>query len=74
MLLFLSRQASELGMERMIGRQKRLLTVQDRRVVAGSVIETFNLAGPERELDGQGAGRARNRDKRGTKPCRTCGA
>jgi hypothetical protein len=46
-------------MERMIGRQKRLLTVQDRRVVAGSVIETFNLACPEAQLDTAQQGRVR---------------
>ena len=45
------RQPGELGVEGMIGRQKRLLAMQDRRVCAGGVIEAIDLAGAERELD-----------------------
>jgi hypothetical protein len=46
-------------MERMIGRQKRLLTVQDRRVGTGGVVKAIDLAGLERELDAAQQGRMR---------------
>jgi hypothetical protein len=48
---FLLGQPGEFGVEGMIGRQKRLLPMQDRRVRARSVIEAVNPAGTERELD-----------------------
>jgi hypothetical protein len=38
-------------MEGMIGRQKRLLAVEDRRIGAGEIVEAVDLAGAERELD-----------------------
>jgi hypothetical protein len=41
----------ELGVEGMIGRQKRLFAMEDQRVRARSVIEAVNPAGTERELD-----------------------
>jgi hypothetical protein len=46
-------------MERVIGRQKRLLAVQDRRVVAGGIIEAIDLASAKRELDAAPQGRVR---------------
>ena len=46
-------------MERMIGRQKRLLPMQDRWVGTGGVIETIDLTGPERKLDAAPQGRVR---------------
>ena len=59
MLLLLLRQPGELGVERMIARQKRLLAMQDRRVCAGGVVEAIDLAGPERQLDAAQQGRVR---------------
>jgi hypothetical protein len=44
-------QSGELGVERVIGLQERLLAMEDRRIGAGSVIEAVNLEGTERELD-----------------------
>jgi hypothetical protein len=44
-------QPGEFGVEGMIGRQERLLTVQNRRIRAGCVVEAVNLAGAERELN-----------------------
>jgi hypothetical protein len=43
-------QRGELGVERMIGRQERLIAVEDRWIGAGSVVEAIDLAGAEREL------------------------
>jgi hypothetical protein len=44
-------QPGEFGVEGMIGRQKRVFAMQDRRVRTHRVIEAVNLAGAERELD-----------------------
>jgi hypothetical protein len=44
-------QPGELGAEGMIGRQKRLLAMENRRIRAGGIIEAVDLAGAERELD-----------------------
>ena len=52
-------QAGELGVERVIGHQERLLAVQDRRVRAGGVFQAIDLAGAERELDAPQQGRVR---------------
>jgi hypothetical protein len=46
-------------MERMIGRQKRLLPMQDRRVGTGGIIEAVDLAGAKRKLDAAEQGRVR---------------
>ncbi len=58
-LLFLSRQPGELAVQGMIGRQKHLLAMQDRRIGAGGVIEAIDLASAERELDAAQQGRVR---------------
>ena len=51
MLFLLLGQPGEFGVERMIGRQECLLTMEDRRIGTGSVIGAVDLAGTERELD-----------------------
>ena len=50
-LFLLLGQPRELGVEGMIGRQKRLLAMEDRRIRAGGVIEAIDLACRDRELD-----------------------
>jgi hypothetical protein len=50
-------QPGELGVERMIGRQKRLLAMEDRWIGTGGVVEAVDLAC---------AVWSRNRDKRVT--------
>ena len=47
----MSRQSSELGVQGMIVRQERLLAMEDRRICAGGIIETIDLASAERKLD-----------------------
>ena len=44
-------QPGELGVECMIGRQKRLHAMDDRWIRAGGVIEAVDLEGAERQLD-----------------------
>ena len=43
----------------MIGRQKCLLAVDDRRIAASGIVETVNLASAERELDAASQSRVR---------------
>jgi hypothetical protein len=43
-------QSRELGMERMIGSQERLIAMEDRWIGTGGVVEAVNLASAEREL------------------------
>jgi len=50
-LFLLLGQPGELGVQRMIGREKGFLAVEDRRIRAGGVVEAVDLAGAERELD-----------------------
>jgi hypothetical protein len=52
-------QPGELGVEGMIGRQERLLAMEDRRVGARCVIEAVDLAGADRELDAAPESRVR---------------
>jgi hypothetical protein len=57
--LLLPRQPGEPLVQRVAGREERLLAVQDRRVGAGGVFMAVELAGPERELDAAEQGRMR---------------
>jgi hypothetical protein len=50
-LFLLLGQSRKFGVEGMIGRQECLLSMEDRRIRAGSVVEAVDLARPERELD-----------------------
>ena len=47
MFFLLPGQPRELGVEGMIGRQERLLAMEDRRVGTGGVVEAVDLAGAE---------------------------
>jgi len=59
MFLLLPGQAGKLRVEWMIGREERLLAMEDRRVCAGVVFEAIDLAGAERQLDATEQGRVR---------------
>jgi hypothetical protein len=58
-LFLLLGQPGDLGVEGMIGRQKRLLAMEDPRIRTGGVIEAVDLTGAERELDAAPESRVR---------------
>jgi hypothetical protein len=51
MFFLLLSQSGELGVKGMIGRQKRLLAMENRRIRAGGVVEAVDLTRVEREID-----------------------